>query len=194
MERKEHKLILILQILTIIFLITYPSIWNDIQKKHYDSMTESIEENIDETYKIEPYTTYIVEETESKEELEPATMSISSTTMIIEDYAYFAQCVMAEAGDQDELGKRLVIDVILNRLDNTNFPNSINDIINQPYQFEVVSNGSINEVIPTEDIYTLIQEEIQNRTNYDVLYFRTDHYHNFGTQLFQHQDHYFNKD
>ena len=117
MERKEHKLILILQILTIIFLITYPSIWNDIQKKHYDSMTESIEGNIEETYKIEPYTTYIVEETESTE-LEPVTMPISSTTMIIEDYVYFAQCVMAEAGDQDELGKRLVIDVILNRLDN----------------------------------------------------------------------------
>lgn len=193
MERKEHKLILILQILTIIFLITYPSIWNNIQKKHYDSMTESIEENIDETYKIEPYTTYIVEETESTE-LETVTMPTSSTTMIIEDYVYFAQCVMAEASDQDELGKRLVIDVILNRLDNTNFPNSINDIINEPYQFEVVSNGSINEVIPTEDIYTLIQEEIQNRTNYDVLYFRTDHYHNFGTQLFQHQDHYFSKD
>lgn len=193
MERKEHKLILILQILTIIFLITYPSIWNNIQKKHYDNMTESIEENIDETYKIEPYTTYIVEETES-EELETVTMPVSSTTRIIEDYVYFAQCVMSEAGDQDELGKRLVIDVILNRLDNTNFPNTINDIINEPYQFEVVSNGSINEVIPTEDIYTLIQEEIQNRTNYDVLYFRTDHYHNFGTQLFQHQDHYFSKD
>lgn len=193
MERKEHRLILILQILIIIFLITYPSIWNNIQKKHYDSMTESIEENIEGTYKIEPYTTYIVEETESTE-LETVTMPVSSTTRIIEDYVYFAQCVMAEAGDQDEYGKRLVIDVILNRLDNTNFPNSINDIINEPYQFEVVSNGSINEVIPTEDIYTLIQEEMKNRTNDEVLYFRTEHYHTFGTQLFQHQDHYFSKD
>lgn len=193
MERKEHRLILILQILTIIFLITYPSIWNNIQNKHYDNMTDIIEDNINETYNIEPYTTYIVEETESTE-LETVTMPTSSTTRIIEDYVYFAQCVMAEAGDQDDLGKRLVIDVILNRKDNINFPDNITDVINEPYQFEVVSNGSINEVIPTDDIYALIQEEIQNRTNYDVLYFRTDHYHNFGTQLFQHQDHYFSKD
>lgn len=193
MERKEHRLILILQILTIIFLITYPSIWNNIQKKHYDNMTDIIEDNINETYDIEPYTTYIVEEPES-EELESVTMPESSITMVVEDYIYFAQCVMAEAGDQDELGKRLVIDVILNRKDNINFPDNITDVINEPYQFEVVSNGSINEVIPTDDIYTLIQEEIQNRTDYDVLYFRTDHYHNFGTQLFQHQDHYFSKD
>lgn len=190
MERKEHRLILILQILTIIFLITYPSIWNNIQKKHYDNMTDIIEDNINETYDIEPYTTYIVEEPES----ETVTMPASSITIVVEDYVYFAQCVMAEAGDQDELGKRLVIDVILNRKDNINFPDNITDVINEPYQFEVVSNDSINEVIPTDDIYTLIQEEIQNRTDYDVLYFRTDHYHNFGTQLFQHQDHYFSKD
>lgn len=106
---------------------------------------------------------------------------------------YFAKCVMAEAGNQDEVGKRLVIDVIINRINNENFPNTIEDVINQPNQFEVVSTGKINEVIPTDDIYTLIQEEMKNITNDEVLYFRTEHYHTFGTPLFQHQDHYFSR-
>lgn len=106
---------------------------------------------------------------------------------------YLAKCTMAEAGNQDEVGKRLVIDCILNRLNDENFPNSIADIINYPGQFEVVSNGSINVIVPTPDIYTLIEEELISPYNTEVLYFRTSHFHNFGTPLFQWGAHYFSK-
>lgn len=106
---------------------------------------------------------------------------------------YLAKCTMAEAGNQDEVGKRLVIDCILNRLNDENFPNSIVDIINYPGQFEVVSNGSINVIVPTPDIYTLIEEELISPYNTEVLYFRTSHFHNFGTPLFQWGAHYFSK-
>ena len=106
---------------------------------------------------------------------------------------YLAKCTMAEAGNQDEVGKRLVIDCILNRLNDENFPNSIVDIINYPGQFEVVSNGSINVIVPTPDIYTLIEEELISPYNTEVLYFRTSHFHTFGTPLFQWGAHYFSK-
>lgn len=106
---------------------------------------------------------------------------------------YLAKCTMAEAGNQDEVGKRLVIDCILNRLNDENFPNSIVDIINYPGQFEVVSNGSINVIVPTPDIYTLIEEELISPYNTEVLYFRTSHFHNFGIPLFQWGAHYFSK-
>lgn len=122
-----------------------------------------------------------------------AKINIVDSCEITPNIDYFAKCVMAEAGNQDEVGKRLVIDVIINRINNENFPNTVEDVINQPNQFEVVSTGKINEVIPTNDIYTLIQEEMKNRTNDEVLYFRTEHYHTFGTPLFQHQDHYFSR-
>lgn len=106
---------------------------------------------------------------------------------------YLAKCTMAEAGNQDEIGKRLVIDCILNRLNDENFPNSVVDIINYPGQFEVVSNGSINVIVPTPDIYILIGEELVTPYNTEVLYFRTSHFHTFGTPLFQWGAHYFSK-
>ena len=106
---------------------------------------------------------------------------------------YLAKCVLAEAGNQDEYGKRLVIDVILNRKENTAFPNTYEDIINQPNQFEVVENGSINEQVPDEYIYNLIFQELEKRTDSDVLYFKTIDYHNFAEPVIHHQDHYFSK-
>lgn len=110
--------------------------------------------------------------------------------LTFEEYNYLARCVMAEAGDQDEYGQRLVIDVVLNRAELYNM--SVIDIINEPNQFAVVRNGSINN-IPDVGIYTLIERELDNRTNTDVFYFRTEHYHLFGVPMFQHQDHYFSR-
>lgn len=104
--------------------------------------------------------------------------------------AYIAQCVFAEAGNQDEMGKRLVIDVILNRVDSTKFPNTATDVINQTGQFEVVYNGSINAPV-YDDILELIKQEKKNRTNYDVLYFCTGGYQ--ATPVIKWQDHYFSK-
>lgn len=106
---------------------------------------------------------------------------------------YLARCVIAEAGNQSELGKRLVIDVILNRIDADKFPNDIVGVINQEGQFACVTNNSINKCESNEYIYNLILEEMENRVNNEILYFRTLHYHTFGTPVMQEQDHYFSK-
>lgn len=104
---------------------------------------------------------------------------------------YLARCIMAEAGNQDELGKRLVCDVVLNRVNSTHFPDNIIDVITYPNAFAVVTNGSIDTVIPTPDIYRIVDEELESIYNTDVVYFRTSHFHSWGIPLFQHQDHYF---
>lgn len=103
----------------------------------------------------------------------------------------FAQCILAEAENQDDVGKRLVIDVILNRCRLYN--KTIKEVILQKNQFECVSNKYIYTRIPNEHIYNLIQEEMNNPINEEILYFRTDHYHTFGTPVLKHQDHYFSK-
>lgn len=139
---------------------------------------------------IEPMTTYMLKQ---QKETETTTSIESQNDLNVLTLDYFAKCVMAEAGNQDETGKRLVVDVILNRLDDNRFPDTIEEIINQAGQFEVVESGRINSVIPTEDIYNIISQELENRFNSEVLYFRTEHYHKFATPLFQHQDHYFSK-
>lgn len=103
---------------------------------------------------------------------------------------YLAACVEAEAGNQSELGKRLVCDAILNRYDKGCY-DTLYDVIDEPGQFSVVSDGRINKVIPSEDTYRIIQEELKLRTNTDVLNFREGQYHSFGTPLFVEGDHYF---
>lgn len=105
---------------------------------------------------------------------------------------YLAQCVEAEAGNQSALGKRLVCDVILNRYDNGDYT-CLEEVINESGQFSVVSDGRIHTVKPTQETYDIIMEELTNKTNTEVLHFRTEHYHDFGTPLFVEGDHYFSR-
>lgn len=102
-----------------------------------------------------------------------------------------AKLVYAEAGNQDDMGKRLVIDCILNRVDDSRFPSTITNVMYQQGQFDSVHYA--NQYPLDEHIYNLIIEEIHNRTNSEVLYFRANHYHPFGTPVMQYQDHYFSK-
>lgn len=68
-----------------------------------------------------------------------------------EDYNTLLRIVQAEAGVCDDKGKILVANVILNRVKNPKFPNSIRGVVYQSNQFSPVSNGSINRVQVTQD-------------------------------------------
>lgn len=102
-----------------------------------------------------------------------------------------ARITWCEAGTECEEGKRLVIDTILNRVDDEHFPDSIEGVIFQPNQFSPVSNGSFDKAEVKDDIYQLVLEELECRTDDEVLYFRTGRYHKWGTPLFQVGNHYF---
>lgn len=110
-----------------------------------------------------------------------------------EEYIYLAKCIEAEAGNQGYLGKVYVCDVILNRVDSPNFHNSITEVINAPNQFSVVDNGMINSISVSEETLEVVKNEIENRTNTEILYFRTGYYHSFATPVLQHNAHYFSK-
>ena len=110
-----------------------------------------------------------------------------------EELKYLVACVEAEAEDQTELGKRLVCDTVLNRFDSGNYEDYC-EVINKKYQYSCVGDGRIFKAEPTEETYRIVREELENRTNTEVLHFRTKHYHEFGTPLFKEDDHYFSKD
>lgn len=112
----------------------------------------------------------------------------------ISDYELEMLCRItnAEAGDQGELGMRYVIDVILNRVHSNIYPNTIEEVITQQYQFEGYDTCLYNEDIP-EELEEIVLEELNNPTNTEILYFRKDYYHSFGTPLFNYKDHYFSK-
>ncbi len=102
-----------------------------------------------------------------------------------------ALCVEAEAGNQGLIGKKYVVDVVLNRVDSDDFPDNITDVIMQPNQFSVVLDGRIWEVEPTEETFQAVQEELENRTDYDVLYFTAEGFCPWGTAWKKVGDHYF---
>lgn len=121
---------------------------------------------------------------------------VSSNEVEIEleydELEYLAACVEAEAGTQGMMGKRLVVDVILNRVDDSRFPDNITDVINAQGQFAVVSNGSINKVDITQETFKAIELELKQRTDNEILYFRNGHY-GTGKPCYKVNEHYFSK-
>ena len=102
-----------------------------------------------------------------------------------------ALCTEAEAGNQDLEGKRLVVDVILNRVDDPDFPNTVREVITQRNQFETWSNGAINRVKPSESTIEAVNLELSSRLNYEILYFTAGGYGKYGTHWRKVGDHYF---
>ena len=109
----------------------------------------------------------------------------------MDDVVLLAKLVLAEAEGEPEMGKRLVIDTVLNRLESEDFPNTVYDVIYQPYHYSPAWDGRIELFSELEDAFKLVVDEIQNRTNSEVLYFRTDYFHEFGTPMEQVGNHYF---
>lgn len=108
-----------------------------------------------------------------------------------EDMVLLALLTIAEAEGESEEGKRLVIDTVLNRVDSEYFPNTISEVIYQKGQFTSMYNGRYDRVDITKDVVILIEEEMRNRTNSEVMFFRTKYYSNYGTPMFSVGNHYF---
>ena len=133
-----------------------------------------------EEVKVKPEVKVVKEEVKA----EPVELSLSDVDLI-------ALVVMAEAEGEPEEGKRLVADVILNRVDSGKFPNSVEGVVYQKGQFEAMWNGRVDRCEVRDDIRKIVEEEMASRVNSKVLYFRTNHYHNFGTPELSVGNHYF---
>lgn len=110
-----------------------------------------------------------------------------------DDMELLALVCVAEAEGESELGKRLVIDSVLNRVDSPNFPNTIWDVVYQanPPQYSCAWDGRLEKVEYNEYIASLVMDEFNNRTNSDVIYFKTEGYFNHGTPITHEGHHYF---
>ena len=98
-----------------------------------------------------------------------------------------ARVIEAEAGNQGLTGKELVADTILNRIDDDRFPDTIEGVVLQEYQYAAPAPEY------SEESLRAVKEEIEHRINDEILFFRTDHYHEFGTPVMKYRDHYFSK-
>lgn len=120
--------------------------------------------------------------------MEPWTLSISQGELDL-----FAALVWSEAGDQPlPDGLCYVADVVLNRVDSPRWPGSITDVIYQPGQFSVVTNGALNRAYGSapQIAYDAVISQLQNRWNYQIEFFSMGYNAN-GTLAFTHGTHFY---
>ena len=148
------------------------------------------------------YETEVAAERERWEQMEQAG-SIPVTNLTEEDIKemdywgeleLLAAVVEAEAGNQDMTGKRLVVDVVLNRVDSPLFPDTITEVLEQPGQFSTMWNGAVEDAgwHMQEDDYTAVMMEVTGvRLDYDIYYFTAGEYNASCRPAYIHGDHFF---
>lgn len=105
-----------------------------------------------------------------------------------------AICVEAEAGNQGLQGKRLVVDVILNRAEDHSgqWPDTISGVISQKNQFTSYWDGNMAGIWePSEETYRAVRMEVEQRAYPGIYYFREGEWPGCGTPWKKVGAHYF---
>lgn len=114
-----------------------------------------------------------------------------------EDGYLLAKLAMAEAEGEDTEGKALVMLVVINRVRDDGFPDTVREVIYQSGQFSPVSDGDFEETEPDEDCWKALElvETGGWDKSMDATYFENageNAWHRRHLKfLFQHGRHYF---
>ena len=115
--------------------------------------------------------------------------------LYFDDLENLALATMAECGYTDDSCIRATCDTMINRVYDSGFPDTFYGVFSQPGQYETFRQYySIN---PTDRVYTICREQMEyfwehGETQHPgALYFRTKHFHSFGTPLYQIGPHFF---
>jgi len=100
-----------------------------------------------------------------EEEREPKTVNPP------EGFDLLCRVVEAEAAGEPLEGKVMVASVVLNRVEAPGFPDSIEEVITQPRQFQPVSTGKIHQVEPSEETVSAVQMVLEEGSRTSALYF-----------------------
>ena len=92
-----------------------------------------------------------------------------------EELLLLSKLVTGEARGESYEGQVAVAAVVINRVKDPRFPNTIRDVIYQKNAFSVVKDGSIN-MQPTESAYTAAQEALygSDTTNRAIYFWNPD--------------------
>lgn len=121
------------------------------------------------------------------------------------DYEVLLRIVEAEAGGEDETGKLLVANVVLNRVKSSSFPDTVEEVVFQKegncYQFSPISNGRYDSVRISDETYAAVERALMGEDlSEGALYFVSEKYadpeklewfHSKLTLLYSHGGHNF---
>lgn len=102
------------------------------------------------------------------------------------EVAELANLAYFEANTESDYGRRLVVDCVLNRIESEDFPDTVSEVIHQKGQFVKCKETDI-----PKEFFDLVREEVECRTNEQVLWFRTGRYHSWGDPILHEGAHYF---
>ena len=113
--------------------------------------------------------------------------------ILLGDMELVAQLVEAEAGNQCFDGKCAIVDVLLNRLESPDFPNTMEEVIFQEGQFSVITNGAFDKAAwnMQESDYKAVAYEYEMHSNKTWLYFNNTENVSGSGEICQIGDHYF---
>lgn len=106
---------------------------------------------------------YVIEDTEEQIQEE----------IYLGELELLAQLVHAEAGNQSFEGKCLVAEVVLNRVESPDFPDTITEVIFQDGQFSVAYNGRLEKAAWSvdEEDFEAVSYAIEFHEHKNLLYF-----------------------
>lgn len=92
------------------------------------------------------------------------------------DYEALLKIVEAEAGSEDETGKLLVANVVLNRVKSDQFPDTVTEVVYQRQggkaQFSPVGDGSIERIVASEETVAAVERALKGEdVSQGALYF-----------------------
>ncbi len=98
-------------------------------------------------------------------------ISSDDSSVSSNDLYLLAKCVYAEARGESYVGQVAVAAVVLNRVESEKFPNTIAEVIYQPYAFTAVTDGQIN-LEPDQTAYNAAQDALNGwDPTYGSLYY-----------------------
>lgn len=113
-----------------------------------------------------------------------------------DDLELLACLVWAEAGNQDLKGKQLVADVVLNRMYDPRFPDTISDVIYQQGQFYAKGDWRLTKAFynVTDECFEAVRQEAlgEGRVDPRVFFYCAGFYPKYGEIGYQYGDHCFN--
>lgn len=118
------------------------------------------------------------------------TVKVVAAPVSEEETEMISRIVELESGNQCLEGRRMVAAVILNRCDHEQFPDTVEEVISEPGQFQTYKH--IEETDPSWKSDLAVKMELESRSNSEVVFFRTEHY-GMGAPAMRIQDHYFSK-
>lgn len=117
-----------------------------------------------------------------------------------DEFIWLKYVVAAEAGNQGLTGMQMVAEVVINRVLDSRFPNTIKDVIFAPGQFTPVSDGAFYTAYNSlpQSVQLECDTAVRNALSgtsaaQGAIYFRTAHYHNNTIPIMQYGAHYFSK-